>query len=119
VEASDEWMNALDREAQTRRDIDAEHEKAVEAWAVEMAKYQERIADRKAAHDSWVEAHGRIFSRWTSDIGVLMGDLRKTAPRSINGYPIFFEFSIVHREDWRRIHEAWARESQRRSQIEV
>jgi hypothetical protein len=43
----------------------------------------------------------------------------KTFPRSINGYPIFHEFVIVHPDDWARIHAAALRESKRLEKLEV
>ena len=83
----------------------------------------DELEARKKVHEAldeeWCNKYQRIASRWTADVGVLIGDMAKAAPRSVNGYPIFFAFTVLHREDWERVHKAVMREVERRDSVEI
>jgi len=118
-DAHNEWMDLCDSISEKCRQLDEAYAKEIAAWQEELKAHQDRDAERKLAYDTWVERHARIFSRWGEDVGCLLGDMKNTFPRAINGFPMFHAFSIVHREDWHRIDAAAQRESERQSKIEV
>lgn len=118
-DAHNAWMDSLDEIQEERQKIDAAHRESLAAWEAEMAAHTEREAGRAKAKEEWTAKYDRIFSRWAEDLGCLIGDMQKTFGRSINGYPIFHAFSIVHREDWHRIDAAARREADRLANIEV
>jgi hypothetical protein len=117
--AHDKWMDDLDKVDAQCREIDAAYQERVDAWMVEMAAHQERNAAREKVREEWLAKHSRIFSRWAEDVGCLLGDMKNTFPRAINGFPMFHALSIVHREDWERIDKAARREIERMENIEV
>lgn len=117
--AHDKWMDDLDNVDAQCREIDAAFEERLSAWQVEMEAHQERKAERERVHNEWTTKYGRVFSRWGEDLGCLLGDMSKTFPRSINGFPIFHAFSVLHREDWERVDKAARREIERMNNIEV
>lgn len=97
----------------------AQHKKVVDAL---------RAADRRFAtkHKKWEVAKarrdalmqgfqaGRMF-----DLGVVYEEHSKAGPRSINGYPIFYSFRVLSRNDWDRARKAITRELERRESMEV
>lgn len=38
-------------------------------------------------------------------MGGFSSPMSAALPRSVNGYPIFMETAMVHREDWEKIHK--------------
>lgn len=117
--AHEAWDRSLDEISAKCREIDEDYQAKLEAWEAELALHQDRVAERERARDEWITKYDRIFSRWGEDVGCLIGDMAKTFPRSINGYPMFHAFSVVHREDWVRIDNAARREAERLNNIEV
>jgi len=99
--------------------VDAAHEKTLEDWREELASFQDRVVERERLRKEWTDKYDRVFKLWGSDLGVMVGDMRKAAPRSINGHPIFFGFEVIHRDDWDRIYNALVRETERSKTIEV
>jgi hypothetical protein len=63
------------------------------------------------------------FSRYNPDslkiIGCLYEHYDQALPRSINGFPCFASFRILHLEDWKRAHTAIVAEQERRKAIPV
>lgn len=116
VEAHQTLIEDYDK---VRAKVDEEYEKTLADWRVLLEKSAERNAERERRNKEWVARYNRVFSRWGEEIGVLVGDMKKTFSRSINGYPIFFEFSIVRPDDWERIRNALIREIGRSKDIEV
>jgi hypothetical protein len=112
-------QKVLDGYREVQAAVDAEYEKVLEEWREELQQNADRNAERERVNQEWKDRYHRIFCRWGEDIGVFIGDMRKTFPRAINGYPMFFEFEIVHREDWARIYKALCREIERSKEIEV
>jgi hypothetical protein len=113
------WHDAEIKAASVRRQIDADYDAEIKKWEAELSSHKERNAAREAAKAAWVEKYERIFSRWGEEIGCLVGDMKNTFPRSINGYPMFHAFQVVHRDDWARIDAAARREAERMQNIEV
>lgn len=107
------WHKALDEESRVRREIDKAHDAALEAWQASLDQHADAVAAREAARDEWTARYEGHFSEWGADVGVLAGDMSKTFPRSINGYPIFHAFQIIHKDDWKRIESAIIREQSR------
>ena len=118
-DASHAWHKALDEERRVQREIDAAYEAAVEAWQASLDQRAEKVAEREAAQQDWHDRYAEHFGEWFADVGVLSGDMSKTFPRSINGYPIFHGFQIIHKDDWKRIEAAIIREQERSENIEV
>jgi len=118
-DASHSWHDALDKEHRVRREIDAAYEANVEAWQSELDQRAAKVAEREAARQEWHDRYDEHFGEWLADLGVLSGDMSKTFPRSINGYPIFHGFQIIHKDDWKRIEAAIIREQERSASIEV
>ena len=62
------------------------------------------------------------LAEWPKDqiklIGCLWAYNRTAFPRSINGYPMFPEMRVMHRDDWARASKAIAREQQRDIELE-
>ena len=116
-DASRAWHDALDEENRVRREINAAHDAAVEAWQASLDQHTEAVAAREAARQDWFDRYAEHFAEWGADVGVLVGDMRKTFPRSINGYPIFHAFWVIHRDDWERIEAAVVREQEREISI--
>jgi hypothetical protein len=112
-DASHAWHKALDEERRVRREINEAHDAALEAWQASLDQHADAVAAREAARDEWIARYEDHFSEWGADVGVLSGDMSKTYPRSINGYPIFHAFQIIHRDDWKRIESAIIREQSR------
>jgi hypothetical protein len=112
-DATNAWHKALDAYAQARRDINAAHEAAVEAWQASLDQHAEAVEAREAARLEWELGYEEHFADWTADVGVLVGDMDKTFPRSINGFPIFHAFLPLHKDDWKRIEAAIVREQDR------
>ncbi len=54
-----------------------------------------------------------------SQIGCLYEYYDKAGPRSINGFPMFFSFHLLHVDDWERAKAAIEKEEERRKGIEV
>lgn len=52
-------------------------------------------------------------------IGVIYESYDKAGPRSINGFPMFFSFSMLHIDDWERAKVAIIKEQERRKSIEL
>lgn len=63
------------------------------------------------------------FAGWPEEalnnVGVLYSEYSKAFPRTVNGYPMFGEFRILHKKDWERASKAINRELERRKEIEV
>ena len=112
-DASKAWHDALAEEARIRSEIDATYDAAVKDWESSLEEYEELVAEGEEAHKAWQEAYDAEFSEWLADLGVLVGEMNKTFPRAINGYPIFHAFRIIHKEDWARIEAAILREQSR------
>lgn len=53
------------------------------------------------------------------EVGGLYARMSTAMPRSINGYPIFPEVALVHRDDWARAWKAIHRENARRTELEI
>ncbi len=63
------------------------------------------------------------FQGWPKEelenIGVLYAYWHKAMPRSINGYPIFSELYMLHREDWAKVSLTLEREQSRLDNIDI
>lgn len=57
--------------------------------------------------------------RQVGQIGVLYGPMSSALPRSINGYPMLTEASVLNKTDWARVRLAVRREQERRQDIKV
>lgn len=118
-DASREWHEALDAVASGRSRIEAKHDLAVKAWQAALIVHTGRAEARQRLYDEWVERHDRIFSRWSEDIGAIVGNMKDTFPRAINGYPMFHAIQTVHKDDWTRVRKAVEREQTRQRKLEV
>lgn len=105
------------------RRIKANHMKALESYLIsETAKMDEFIKETKKAEEKaeeWEARKNELFSNWFLDVGEIGEWLSKAEPRSINGYPIFFSFMLIGKEDWARIRTAYDRELKARDQFDV
>ncbi len=113
------WQMALDEETRTRREIDEAHNAAVEAWKASLPQHEEATAAREAAIKDWTARHDEAFAEWGHDIGEIMGRMKDTFPRSINGCPMFHTVTLIHKDDWSRIEAAIIREQERSADIVV
>jgi len=52
-------------------------------------------------------------------IGMVLGDMNKCGPRTVNGMPTFLEVRLIHKDDWKRIVEVYNREVKRLERIKV
>mgnify|MGYP003642235580 CR=1 FL=1 len=99
--------------------VDLKHLEALRAHGELVEGWEARKQEAQKVRDGWYALHGRIFGKWAADVGCLLGDMKSAAPRSINGYPMFFACSIIHLEDWERVHAAVMRESARMQEMEI
>jgi hypothetical protein len=113
------WERELEGYAASMEADKADFDKAMVAYKEEREVWDTATAEYEQNKAHWIETHDRVFSRWSDDIGVLVGDMKDTFPRSINGFPMFHTFSTIHREDWVRIREAIDKEEARRGNIQV
>lgn len=104
---------------ETHKKAMAQHKKTVDTL---------RAADRRfaAKHRKWEIAKARqkaLLSGFQagrmSDLGVIYEEYSKAGPRSINGYPCFFSFRVLSRNDWERARKAINRELEHRESMEV
>jgi len=115
----DEWQAA-------KADIDREHDNALAAHAQDVAEYDEACKGLQAAQAAWDRekaiadaTHIGFGTTRLQNLGVIYERMSKAGPRSINGQPIFFSFSILNRSDWVRAHAAIVRELKRREDMEI
>jgi hypothetical protein len=54
-----------------------------------------------------------------NDIGIIYEYIEKAGPRSINGYPTFFSFRVLHVLDWEIALKMLVAEEKRQSQLDV
>lgn len=53
------------------------------------------------------------------DVGIVWEWMDKALPRTVNGRPMFTSCQLMHKDDWKRAHEAYEREMQRRKELQV
>lgn len=99
--------------------IKAAHLKALEKFLASEATRMENFLKNSAKADEWYARKEELFSNWLSDIGVIGEEIHKAEPCSINGYPIFFSFTTIHKDDWGRIRVAVNREIKARDEMDV
>src|SRR5574338_507886 len=65
----------------------------------------------------------RAFSQYNPAslevVGTIYEHIEKASPRSINGYPMFMSFHVMHVKDWQRAAKAIEAEEKRRQSIEL
>jgi len=59
----------------------------------------------------------RFIKRDIDKIGAVLGNMNKTAPRSINGKPMFYSIAYVHKEDWVRVLAMWKKLEEAEKQV--
>lgn len=90
-----------------------QHQAAYKNWeTTQLAEYHQKLA-------AWEALNEKLYTGWVQDIGCLIGDMKNTFPRSINGYPMFHAYYVVHKDDWKRIAAAVNRELDRAKNLEV
>jgi hypothetical protein len=62
---------------------------------------------------AWEDRRDAYFKKMGEELGVLYAYMDKAGPRAINGYPMFFEFAMLHKSDWDIVRESITREQQR------
>jgi hypothetical protein len=116
-DASFAWQDALDERTQACGALDAAYEETMTAWRDSLPAHEDAKAARQKAHDDWVEKHDRIFADWGANIGEIMGHMKDSFPRGINGCPMFHAVTVIHKDDWSRIEAAIIREQSRPVQV--
>jgi hypothetical protein len=111
--ASRDWDEACDRNTLQRSEIDRGYDEAREAWESSLPQHEEAVSQRKEAREAWVAKYNEVFQNWYSEVGVLVGRMKDSFPRGINGYPMFHAMQILHPEDWDRVSAAVVREQER------
>lgn len=101
------------------KEVDRTQEEALALHAEKVRLRVLEIEEVTLANQAWVLKYEALFKHWGDDIGVLLGEMKKAAPRSINGYPMFFGFEVLSKEDWIRAHKALVRETERQKELEV
>lgn len=118
-EASMRWMELLDQDHKSRKEIDDLHQQALLDWKDSLAQHEEAVREREALKADWVEKSKVLYVEWAKDLGVVMGNMKDTFPRGINGFPMFHAIQMIHKEDWIRIRDAIVREQERAKEIEI
>lgn len=119
TEATWRWQEAIEEETRTRAVIDAAHEKAVAEWQASLPGHEAAKIARQKAHDEWKARYNHTFREWLADLGEIMGRMKDSFPRGINGFPMFHTITLIHKDDWERIEAAIMREQERRSSLSV
>jgi hypothetical protein len=118
-EASLLWAEKVDQDITNRDRVDQEYKLRLEEWQASLDQHREAVQERERIVQEWESRYRELNQTWLQDVGVLMGNLKETFPRSINGYPIFSAFQVIHREDWERIRKALDKEAERAKNIEI
>lgn len=118
-DASMHWMDLLDQDRKSREEVDALYEKALLEWKDSLAQHEEAVREREALKAEWEKKYKVLYAEWAGDLGVVMGNMKDTFPRGINGFPMFHAIQMVHKEDWARIRGAIVREQERAKEIEI
>ena len=118
-EGTSHWMDLLDSDRIRREEVDATHAEAIRAWEDSLSKHEEAVREREALKADWENKNRELITEWAQDIGVVMGNMKDTFPRGINGFPMFHAIQMIHKEDWVRIRSALIREQERAKEIEV
>jgi hypothetical protein len=100
----DEYAKKVGEHEEQIRDLCEDYDKQLE-------KYEEKL--EKAEED-----YHAILAHWLKGYGFVYANLKDAGPRSINGYPMFWKMSIVHKEDMKPLMEGARRELQRRANVD-
>lgn len=100
-------------------EVDALYEKALLDWKDSLARHEEAVREREALKSDWVQKCKVLYTEWAKDLGVVMGNMKDTFPRGINGFPMIRAIQMIHKEDWIRIRDAIVREQERAKGIEI
>lgn len=64
-----------------------------------------------------------VLADWTKEqldkVGCLWAYNREALPRGVNGYPMFMNMRLMHREDWLKAEKVIRRESRRLNEIDM
>jgi len=113
TDASLDWDRSLDARTEEIERINKAYEEALEEWQEALDGHPEKVAEREALRKDWIARHDELFSEWGADVGVLMGEMKHSFPRGVNGYPMFHSMRVIHKDDWDRIRTAIIREQDR------
>ena len=106
--------------------VDADHEKALKDHRKLCQQVQKRNKSVDKALEEWTLAklrqnavmEGFQVGRM-ADLGCIYEEYSKAGPRSINGYPCFFSFHVLSKNDWERARKAIIKELAHREEMEV
>lgn len=113
------WKEAIKAHKSHCDAIDLAYAEEVQSWRSTLDAHEEKVAERERLRKEWIARHDDLFSDWMGDLGVLWGHVKDAFPRSINGFPVFYEVGAIHKEDWNRIQAAVEREVERAKTLEV
>lgn len=113
------WQTLLEAWKDECEKVDGEYAKILEGWRASLDQHKDAVEKREDLRNEWVARYNKIFKDWAEDFGPLYGELKNSFPRSINGYPMFYEVGLLHKEDWTRIRAAVDNELDRQKSISV
>lgn len=116
-----QWKEQQDGWTQQCKQMEDDHKKKLQEWEDRNGLF---VEDHKRweVEDACWEAVGRgMVNQYLVNLGCVWADggESKAANIGINGYPIFFECRMMHKEDFDRAMKAAQKETERRKSIEV
>ena len=119
TEESLQWQSELEVWREACLVVDEDYNTEVIEWRESLDNHKGLAEARESQRKAWIAKYDETFKDWTADFGAVFGYMKDTFPRSVNGYPMFYEVSLVHKEDWDRIMKAVEREWERQQTIPV
>jgi hypothetical protein len=113
------WQSLLDVWKADCERVDEVYARTIQEWKYTLSQHEGDIEKREGLRQDWIARYNDLFSDWGKDCGPLYGHTKDTWPRSINGYPMFYEVGILHKEDWKRVRKAVEGEWERQQTLSV
>lgn len=115
------------------RKVETEHREALKAYLSELLDYRkarsqwrEQVKDWEEGEEGlrnriavWEKGRGMWVNYINENLGVIYAEMKDAGPRSINGYPIFWACSYLHKLDWEIVRKAIDRELERMKDIDL
>lgn len=96
-----------------------EHDRKCKEHELELERYVLKCDGYQRDYEEWTDICIGLGEEWTQDLGVIWENMNTAGPVSVNGYPVFYSFHMMHKEDWARALKAIKREEERRKSIEL
>lgn len=96
-----------------------EYRKARTAWRALVKDWEEGEEGLRNRVAAWEKSRDEWNKSITEDLGVLYAYMKDAGPRAVNGYPVFFSCSYLHKKDWELVRNGIAKEIERQKDIDL